>query len=125
MDEEEEEELAERLSVEMLPLRSRDRYHRNFLVFVNLLLTVSMIRNELLQAEILYWDFDPQGISEVLTSFMTIRKAKIILLSPFFGDGGGKDGSDEDDVDDDDSDEDDDDESGEQAYYSSSKFCYY
>jgi len=31
MDEEGEEELAERLSVEMLPLRCRDRYYQNFL----------------------------------------------------------------------------------------------
>eukprot|EP01036_Dinobryon_divergens_P028604 gene28604-37575_t len=106
MDEEEEEDLAERLSVEMLPLHGRDR-------------------SELLQASFLQWEFDPAAILNSLETHFAIRNAKIDVLSPVFKgktsqeeeseEDDDEEDEDEDDEDDDDDDDDDDSDGSEES----------
>ncbi len=117
MDEEEEEDLAERLSVEMLPLHGRDRW-RDPIFKLPLSaggidnVPTQFTRSELLQASFLQWDFDPAAIRTALDTHFAIRNAKIDILSPVYKGKHSQDES-EGDSDEDEDEEDEDDDDGE------------
>lgn len=65
-DEEEPADYVERLAVEMLPLLGRQP------------------RSDILGAAHLIWDWSPDSIQQVLSEFLTVRRAKVTLVSSAF-----------------------------------------